>query len=150
MKEFRRKLHLRWSDLDPINHVRHSVYYDFAAQLRTELFLERDITIQDMSRQNFGPILFEEKATFRRELRYGDNLEMTAALQSLRRDFGRFAFLHEIWREDMRCATVEIYGAWINLKERKLTTPPADFIEKLGDLPKAPNFYWTEAPQEEE
>lgn len=144
MEQFERPLHLRWSDLDPINHVRHSVYYDMAAQLRTELFLENDIRPQEMAERGFGPILFEEKATFRRELRYGEPLRMNAAVQSLRRDYSRFNFLHEIWREEERCATVEVYGAWIDLKKRKLTVPPADFLEKLKALPLASHFAWEE------
>ena len=144
MEKFERPLHLRWSDLDPINHVRHSVYYDMAAQVRTELFLENDIRLQEMAERGFGPVLFEEKATFRRELRYGDPLIMNAAVLSLRKDYSRFRFLHEIWREEERCATVEVYGAWIDLNKRKLTIPPEDFLAKLRELPLAPDFRWEE------
>jgi acyl-CoA thioester hydrolase len=142
MEKFERKLHVRWSDLDPINHVRHSVYYDFAAQLRTELFIANGITIQDMARQGFGPILFEEKATFKKELRFGDDLLMNAAVKGLRKDYSRFAFIHEIWRGETLCATVEILGAWIDLKQRKLTVPPNDFVEKFKNLPLAKDFKW--------
>lgn len=144
MKKFERKLHLRWSDLDPINHVRHSVYYDFAAQLRTELFIENGISIQGMAQAGFGPILFEEKATFRHELRFGDDLKMNAAIKMLKRDYSRFAFAHEIWRGEKLCATVEILGAWIDLRKRKLTVPPPEFIEKMKNLPLAEDFAWME------
>ncbi len=139
---FSRKLHVRWSDLDPNTHVRHSVYYDFAAQLRTELFIERGITVQDMAKAGFGPVLFEEKATFRRELHFGDDLIMTAALKSVREDYGRFSFVHEIWRGETLCATVEVSGAFIDLKLRKLTLPPQAFIDKLSNLPRHPDFLW--------
>lgn len=142
MKSFERKLHVRWSDLDPINHVRHSVYYDFAAQLRTELFVENGITIGDMAKAGFGPVLFEEKATFRHELRFGDDLRMNAAVKMLKRDYSRFAFKHEIWRGEKLCATVEILGAWINLNQRKLTVPPDEFIVKFKNLPLADDFQW--------
>lgn len=144
MEKFETKLQLRWSDLDPIGHVRHSVYYDFAAQLRTELFLANDITVKGMASKGFGPILFQEKATFRRELNFGDDLIMNAAIVGLRKDYSRFAFAHEIWKGDIQCATVEILGAWIDLKLRKLTTPPADFIEKFKKLPVHKNFSWME------
>lgn len=141
-KTFRKKIHVRWSDLDPNGHVRHSVYYDFAAQLRTELFIERGIKVQDMAAAGFGPVLFEEKASFRKELHFGDELYMTAALQAVREDYGRFAFVHEIWREDTLCSTVEVFGAFIDLKARKLTLPPQSFIDKLSNLPRHADFKW--------
>lgn len=139
---FRKQIHVRWSDLDPNGHVRHSVYYDFAAQCRTELFIERGIRVQDMAAAGFGPILFEEKATFKRELHFGDQLVMTAALKSVREDYGRFAFRHEIWRGETLCATVEVLGAFIDLKARKLTLPPQAFIDKLSNLPRHVDFKW--------
>ncbi len=142
MELFARPLHIRWSDLDPIRHVRHSVYYDWAAQLRTELFMANNISLEEMAAQGFGPILFEEKATFKRELRFGDNLLMNAALQRLRRDYGRFSFRHEIWRGETLCATVEVNGAWIDLAARKLRVPPPEFAEKFQQLPLAPDFQW--------
>lgn len=139
---FKKRIHVRWSDLDPNGHVRHSVYYDFAAQMRTELFIERGIKVQDMAAAGFGPILFEEKASFKRELHFGDELLMTAALKSVREDYGRFAFVHEIWRGETLCATVEVLGAFIDLKARKLTVPPQDFIDKLSNLPRHEEFKW--------
>jgi acyl-CoA thioester hydrolase len=142
MDSFERKLHIRWSDLDPINHVRHSVYYDFAAQLRTELFIANGITVESMAKAGFGPILFEEKATFKKELRFGDDLLMNAAVLGLRKDYSRFLFKHEIWRGETLCATVEILGAFIDLNKRKLTVPPPNFLEKVKQLPLAKDFSW--------
>jgi len=139
---FSQALHIRWSDLDPNGHVRHSVYYDFAAQQRTELFIQRGIKVEDMARAGFGPILFEEKANFRRELHFGDQLIMKGSLLGIREDYGRFSFLHEIWRGETLCATVQVFGAFIDLKARKLTLPPADFIDKLSNFPRHPNFAW--------
>ncbi len=140
---FQNTIRIRWSDLDPIGHVRHSVYYDFGAQLRTELFIERGIRVEEMTKAGFGPVLFEEKAKFIRELHFGDNLIMNGALSGLRKDFSRFAFRHEIWKnDDTLCATVEVLGAWIDLKARKLTIPPQEFLDKLSNLPRHEDFKW--------
>jgi acyl-CoA thioester hydrolase len=139
---FDQKLHIRWSDLDPIGHVRHSVYYDFAAQLRTELFISRGITVQSMAKAGFGPILFEEKAIFKKELNFGDDLLMKGFLIYLKEDYSRFGFSHEIWRNEVLCAIVEVKGAFLDLKARKLTVPPQDFIDKLSNLPRHPEFKW--------
>jgi acyl-CoA thioester hydrolase len=142
LKEFKQALHIRWSDLDPNGHVRHSVYYDFAAQLRTELFIANNIKVEDMAKLGIGPILFEEKASFKRELHFGDDLTMTAWVKGLRKDYSRFAFIHEIWRGETLCATVEVLGAWINLRERKLAIPPAEFITKFEHFPLHADFAW--------
>lgn len=142
METFERPLHPRWSDLDPNQHLRHSVYYDFAAQVRSELFLAHGLRPSYIAAYGVGPVLFEEKATFRRELRYGDELRMNAAVYTLRRDYSRFGFRHEIWRGDTLCATVQVYGAWIDLKARKLTAPPAALQEQFGTLPLSGDFAW--------
>ncbi len=140
---FENPIKIRWSDLDPIGHVRHSVYYDLAAQLRTELFIERNIRVEEMTRLGFGPILFEEKATFLKELHFGDKLIMNGGLSGLRRDYSRFAFRHQIIRDgEILCATVEVLGAWIDLGKRKLTIPPEEFLDKLSNLPRHSDFKW--------
>lgn len=140
---FQHPIKIRWSDLDPNGHVRHSVYYDFGAQLRTELFIERGIRVEEMAKAGFGPVLFEEKSKFIRELHFGDQLIMNGALSGLRKDSSRFAFRHEIWRNnDTLCATVEVLGAWIDLKARKLTVPPQEFLDKLSNLPRHSDFKW--------
>lgn len=142
MEKFERPLHPRWSDLDPNQHLRHSVYYDFAAQLRTELFLANGLKPSDMTAYGVGPVLFEERATFRRELRYGDTLRMNAAVYTLRPDYSRFGFRHEIWRADTLCATVQVYGAWIDLKTRKLALPPEALQAQFRALPLTADFSW--------
>jgi acyl-CoA thioester hydrolase len=43
MLDFKRQVDLRWSDLDPNFHLRHSVYYDFGAKLRMDYILSQGI-----------------------------------------------------------------------------------------------------------
>ena len=69
---FRTPVHLRWADIDANFHVRHSVYYDLCAQQRTEALEELGITLDMMKEGHFGPVLFREECTFRRELKLHD------------------------------------------------------------------------------
>lgn len=144
MPTFNTPLHLRWSDLDPNQHLRHSVYYDFAAQQRTEMFLQHQVKIEEMATLDFGPVLFEESARFRREIRFGLPYTMSGAVQSLRRDYGRFSFEHQIWQGEKLCATVIVSGGWMSLSQRKLIVPPDDFVRKLERIPRADDFRWME------
>ena len=37
-------------------------------------------------------------------------------------------------------AEIKVYGAWIDLIKRKLTSPPAEFVKIFDELPKTENF----------
>lgn len=136
-------LHLRWADLDPNNHLRHSVYYDFAAQLRTRFLLEHGMTTRKMHELHQGPVILREEGIFRREVRLEDEVTMSLTLVSLRRDYSRFTFRHEITRPDgTLCATITIDGAWMDTVARKLTTPAEIGVEMIDRIPKAADFHW--------
>ncbi len=44
MDEFSKLIQIRWSDLDPNFHLRHSVYYDWGAFCRVEFLNEHGLT----------------------------------------------------------------------------------------------------------
>lgn len=141
---FERPLQLRWSDMDPNMHIRHSVYYDFGAQIRTEFLYENGLTPQMMMKHRIGPVLFREEAVFRKELRFGDNLVMNLMIVRLKRDGSRFSIRHEITKEGELCATLNIDGAWIDQVGRKLTAPPDIVFKAFDDMPRAGDFEWVD------
>ena len=61
MAPFVKTLSVRWADLDPNFHVRHSVYYDFGAQQRVEILEQSGLSLRIMQEQGFGPIIFREE-----------------------------------------------------------------------------------------
>lgn len=125
MEPFSQTCSFRWSDLDPVGHVRHSVYYDFCAQLRTKALAHYGISLQTMQQHGMGPVLFEEKAVFKREMHFGDIISLNLQAKGFRTDFNRFAFIHHFERADgTLCATVEVLGAWMDLRARKLGALP--------------------------
>ena len=64
MESFEQNIIVRWSDLDPNAHVRHSVYYDYGAQARIAFLQKHGFGIDWMARNGIGPILFREEAKF--------------------------------------------------------------------------------------
>lgn len=144
MQVFERALQLRWSDMDPNFHIRHSVYYDFGAMLRMDFLISNGLTPQVMNEHHFGPILFKEEALFRRELHYGDELKMNLLSTVLKRDYSRFSMRHEILKAGEVCATINVDGAWIDTIKRKLTVPPQIGEEVLSAIPKSADFRWLE------
>lgn len=142
MHAYKQPLSIRWSDMDPNFHVRHSVYYDLGAQQRTQFLIENGLTPAVMMKNNFGPILFREEAVFRKEIHFGDDLTISLQAVSMRRDFSRWTMRHEIKRGDLVCAQITIDGAWIDTIKRKLTVPPNIAIEVFEKMPKADDFRW--------
>ncbi|MDF1518344.1 MAG: thioesterase, partial [Lutibacter sp.] len=53
----------------------------------------------------------------------------------------RWRFNHHIYNEAGKLsAEIKVYGAWIDLVKRKLTSPPQKFVTIFDDLPKSENF----------
>jgi len=145
MNSYRKSLQVRWSDLDPNFHVRHSVYYDWGAFVRIALMTDSGFTPGAMAQQHIGPILFREECVFKKEIRYHDSLEMSVVLARSTRDGGRWTMVHEIWRNnDTLCAIITVDGAWMDTQLRKLCVLPESFRENFDHIPKAASFEWVE------
>lgn len=143
MKEFNRIIQLRWSDLDPNFHVRHSVFYDWGAFCRVEFLNEFGLTSHVMQELRFGPILFREECIFRREIRSGDEIKIDLQLLRSKKDFSRWSIQHSITKSDETlCAVLTVDGAWIDVVKRKLSSPPEKVHEVFNKMPKPENFEW--------
>ncbi len=140
MESYSVNMEVRWADLDPNFHVRHSVYYDWAASARM-MFLESvGLTPKTMLKAHFGPILFREECTFRREIRFGDIVSLDVCLLRTRADYSRWSMQHQIMRNGELAATIIVDGAWIDTQLRKLTIPEAIGIAAFEKLPKADGY----------
>ncbi len=143
MSNLKLPVSLRWADFDANYHLRHSVYYDFGATARLEFLSKCGLSYELMEAEHFGPILFREEAIFRREVRPGDEIFINLLLTKLRRDFSRYSFRHEITRADgTLCTVMNIDGAWIDTKLRKIMVPPSQVSAVLEALPKSEDFEW--------
>jgi acyl-CoA thioester hydrolase len=143
MKKFELPVQIRWADLDSNFHLRHSVYYDWAAMCRLDYLKERGMTSALMQKLNFGPIIFREECVFRKEINYEDKVNINLKLLKGRRDYSRWTIVHEIMKnENIVCAVVTIDGAWINTLERKLFIPPAEVAHIFRQMPTGESFQW--------
>lgn len=143
MKEFNRSIQLRWSDLDPNFHIRHSVYYDWGAFCRIEFLNEFGLTSQVMKELDFGPILFREECIFRKEIRSGDLVMISLEITKSKSDFSRWSIRHNISKDTgILCAILTVDGAWMDVTKRKLASPPEKVHEVFELMPKAQEFEW--------
>lgn len=144
MQAYRKTFEVRWADMDPNQHMRHSVYNDYAAQTRVGMFSDFNLSISEIGRLGFGPILFREETKFLREVNLLETITVTCALTMMRRDGSRWSFLHEIFKEGeagIKAAQIAVDGAWLNLDSRKLGTFP-ELREVMNRFPKTSNFEW--------
>jgi acyl-CoA thioester hydrolase len=143
MENYSKQVEVRWSDLDPNYHLRHSVYYDWGAYLRLTFLNEYGLTPLMMHQYHFGPILFREECVFKKEILFGDVVEINLKVTKSRKDFSRLSIAHEIYKNhETFSAVITVDIAWIDTKLRKLTLPPSIVHETFEAIPKAKNFEW--------
>lgn len=140
---YKKSIEIRWSDMDPNFHVRHSVYYDWGAFCRIAFLYEYGLTNDVLTQHKIGPILFREECVFKKELRFTDRAEVNVLLLKCKKDVTRWSMIHEIWKnETVLAAVITIDAAWIDLTKRKLGSPPPVVIDGFSRMPKSPDFSW--------
>lgn len=137
---------LRWADLDANRHVRHSAYYDFAAQARIQFMSQAGLDSKKLEALQIGPILFREECVFRKEIVLEDTVHITTEMLRARHNFSRWAIQHRFLKNEAILATVlTIEGAWLDLRLRKLVVPN-DFVQSVfAQFPRAATFQWLDA-----
>jgi acyl-CoA thioester hydrolase len=145
MKNFLTLIQVRWSDLDPNAHLRHSVYYDWGALNRIDYLYEHGLTTELMHQLQIGPILFREECVFKREVRLGDKVNIELQLVKARKDCSRWTIRHNIVKNgDTVAAILTVDGAWLDTAKRKLAQPPQVVIDAFNKMPMDENFQWTD------
>jgi acyl-CoA thioester hydrolase len=143
MKNFVKEVDIRWSDLDPNAHLRHSIYYDWGAFSRIEFLYAHGLTTEMMQQLQVGPILFREECIFRREIRLGDKITIDLKLIKTRKDYSRWTIQHTIIKNgDIVSAILTVDGAWLDTSKRKLAIPPQQVAGAFSQMPLADNFQW--------
>ncbi|RTL55931.1 MAG: thioesterase [Sphingobacteriales bacterium] len=141
METYLKHVTIRWSDLDPNFHVRHSVYYDWGAYVRMCYLNETGLTPQLLLQHHLGPILFREEAIFKKEIHFNDVIQVNLQMRSATASGDRWNLQHELKNENGTLhAIINIDGAWMDTSTRKLTAPPEKFLEQFLAIPKTETF----------
>ena len=121
------KFATKWSDFDPNRHMRHTAYNEYAAEVRIRYFSTQRFSIEEFTKHNIGPILFTEETSFRKEIHLGEDITVNLKLSGVSKNIERWKITHEVFNAAGKLAAViKVYGAWIDLTKRKLTTPPKE------------------------
>lgn len=131
----------KWADFDPNRHMRHTVYNDYASEVRVRYFKAQGFTIEDFAKYNIGPILFEESTSFRKEIHLGEDITVNFKVYGLSKNNERWKIVHQIFNEKGELsAIIKVYGAWIDLTKRKLSVPPKEAISLFHNAERTEDF----------
>ncbi len=138
----KKHISIRWSDLDPNFHMRHSVFYDFCAQQRIEILGSLGLTMEKFKELQIGPVIFREEAVFRREIKLGDQIVLEVYLSKMKADASKWSFEHRFVNADGKLmATVTVDGSWLDVVQRKLAREIPDvLLSAFVDFPKTEGF----------
>jgi len=143
MNEFNIPVAVRWSDLDPNFHLRHSVYYDYGAFCRIQFLAANGITAQFMQTRQFGPVIFREECVFKKEIQLSDAITIDLKLAKAKQDGSRWTMQHQIFKgHEILAAVLTLEGAWMDIQKRKLIVPPREVQQTFEQADKTTGFEW--------
>ncbi len=139
---FNQEFHIRWADLDPNGHMRHSAYADLCATTRFDYLDSLGFTMKKFNELRIGPIIFNENIHYLSEVLPGDSVVVNIKVNGLSEDGRKWKMFHQVMKKSdgKVAATIEISGAWFDLVKRKVTFPPEILQEKIKQIPKTEDF----------
>ena len=134
-------IHARWPDMDQNGHMRTVAYLEVAEDSRMQYFASRGYSMGSFMKHRLGPVVSRDELQYRAELRLLDRAVVRLELAGLSPDGARFRLRNTIVKADGRtAATVTSTIAWLDLGERRLTTPPDDLRALVAGLPRTEDF----------
>lgn len=130
-----------WAQIDANRHLRHSAYADFCAQARSNMLKSIGLSLTDFAKNQIGPILFREELIYYKEIHLDEYIRVEVEMNKYNTVNSRFSFRHTIYKENgVKAAEVNVDGAWLDLKTRKLVAVPADWQSYLDRIPTSEDY----------
>jgi len=138
---YTQKFDVRWSDLDANRHMANSAYQNFMSHTRMAYLIENGFGQREMQEFQTGPVIFNENVYYFKEILQGNPVTVTCELTGLSADGSLFSFRHDFFDANGKnLARGLMMGAWMNLKERKITSLHEDLLKKIDSFPKSKDF----------
>ncbi|WIY03251.1 acyl-CoA thioesterase [Amycolatopsis mongoliensis] len=127
---FRTRIKVRHYELDTLGHLNHAVYHSYGEVSRLEL-LEAAGGLENFVKAKLASVLLETHVVFRRELRAGDEVDVTCDVK-----FGSgktFSMDSNIFKADgTLAAEITCTLGLMDLERRKLVADPRGKFEAAG------------------
>ncbi|MFS4468863.1 acyl-CoA thioesterase [Maribacter sp. 2210JD10-5] len=137
LKEFE----IRWSDVDANRHLANSAYVNFMSHTRMAFLMGLGFDHKSMARHEIGPVVFHEHIYYFKEVFPGRPVQVSLKVTGMSEDGKFFEFHHDFYNhKGENVARCEMMGAWMDLKTRKLTGLPDEFLEAFNKVEKPEGF----------
>jgi acyl-CoA thioester hydrolase len=125
---------VRGYEIDALGHVAHTVYMQYAEHARWERMAAAGLTVDRLLQAGVMPIMLETTLTYRKELRFGDEVDVGCEFEW---GSGKTArILQPVRRADgALAAEVTSVSGLLDLSRRKLVEEPRDRLRALADAP---------------
>lgn len=136
MKIFKSQVQVRWSDLDPNMHLANQSYMSFTSFARMKALNEMGFTTLHMKEWQRGPVIFEEKFNFFREVLPDTTVYIHTKVSAMSQDRVLFEFEHDLYDEQgNHKAKSKIFGCWLDFTTRKMAKIlPDEMMGKLDEF----------------
>ena len=122
---YRKTLVAGWSDMDFNAHMGAQAYLAKCFDVRMMYFAENGYPMGEFARLRLGPVGMKDELEYFREVGLLQEIVVTLSVAGMSADGTRWRLRQEVLRSDSKpCARVTSTGGWMDLTERKLTTPP--------------------------
>jgi acyl-CoA thioester hydrolase len=128
------RVKVRGYELDTQGHLNWAEYLHYAEHARWEFLAAAGITQDSLIATGFGPVVLDVSVRFRRELRGGDEVDVSCAFVF---EGGKtFQVLQEFRRPDRRiAASLTSTAGLFDLRERRLVDEPGKHFLSLATDP---------------
>ncbi|GAA3780559.1 acyl-CoA thioesterase [Streptomyces phyllanthi] len=130
------KVTVRGYETDALGHLNQSVYLQYAEHARWSLLQEAGIAPSELLAKGVGPVTLEQTIRYLRELRAGDETEVTC---SFIWDEGKTHRIEQTIRKADGTVAAEISVKWglMDLKERRLVADSREVFKAMASDAKA-------------
>ena len=138
---YKKQFEIRWSDVDANRHLANSAYTNFMSHTRMAFLIEQGFTIKELAINNIGPVVFYEHMHYFKEAFMGQPITVSLEVSGLSEDGTFFKFDHNFYNhKGENIAFCEMFGAWIDLKARKITNLPKVLMDLADSFPKSQDY----------
>lgn len=121
-----------WADVDLNGHMANSRYLDYATQTRFRYIAEHGFPPEAFRRHAIGPVIFEDRLRYLRELRFLERFRVTFAYRQKGDDRRKFHVSNTFLRDGETVAEITADAAWFDLRTRSLVEPPDALVAALS------------------
>ena len=140
-ERFSRSFRARWADMDFNAHMGNTAYLDVAPDVRLAFFEAQGFPPREFERLGIGPIIFEDRIQYFKELHLLDRFEVTMEMDGLSEDGRKFRIRNDVLTEDGELAArVTSSGAWLHREERRIVKPPDGLLKALRAARRTEEF----------